>query len=165
LDPDDGFGVFQPLTQPGIFTAKLVEIGVCGLGDLRLGAAPQRFECREGACISLAAPVGQSRRVKAFTAQDGGDPAGIGGAVGLRQDAQLGRRGERPAPGPWREFGRPGRRWRHRRRLAACLIASSVRQFDWAICVGHNHEVVLLCPSLNSQGGDVSSSLAQRAIS
>jgi hypothetical protein len=153
LDPDDGFGVFQPLTQPGIFTAKLVEIGVCGLGDLRLGAAPQRFECREGACISLAAPVGQSRRVKAFTAQDGGDPAGIGGAVGLRQDAQLGRRGERPAPGPWREFGRPGRRWRHRRRLAACLIASSVRQFDWAICVGRSWPRFRPRSGWNASGG------------
>ena len=31
-------------------------------------------------------------------------------------------------------------------------------------CVGHNHDVVLPCPSLNSQGAGVSSSLAQRAL-
>jgi hypothetical protein len=41
-------------------------------------------------------------------------------------------------------------------------MASRMRQVDWAVCVGHNHDVVLLCPSLNSQGAGVSSSLAQR---
>ena len=41
-------------------------------------------------------------------------------------------------------------------------MASSILRVDWAICVGHNHDVVLLCPSLNSQGAGVSSSLAQR---
>jgi hypothetical protein len=48
----------------------------------------------------LAAPIGQSRRIEAFATQDGGDPARISGAVGLLQDAQLGRRGESPALGP-----------------------------------------------------------------
>jgi len=51
--------VFEPLTQPGVFAAKLAEIGVCGLGGLRLGAAPQRFERSEGACIPLAPPISQ----------------------------------------------------------------------------------------------------------
>jgi len=59
LDPNDRFGVFEPLTQPGVFAAKLAEIGVCGLGGLRLGAAPQRFERSEGACIPLAPPISQ----------------------------------------------------------------------------------------------------------
>jgi hypothetical protein len=58
LDADDGFGVFEPLTQPGVFAAKLVEIGG-GLGDDGLGAAPQRLERCEGARIPLAAPIGQ----------------------------------------------------------------------------------------------------------
>jgi len=101
LDPDDGFGVLQPLTKPGVFAAKLVEIGLRGLGDLRPGAASLRLERLEGTRIPLAAPIGQGRRIKAFATQDGSDPAGIRSAVGLRQDAQLGRRGERPALGPW----------------------------------------------------------------
>jgi hypothetical protein len=40
LDPNDRFGVFEPLTQPGVFAAKLAEIGVRGLDDHGLGAAP-----------------------------------------------------------------------------------------------------------------------------
>jgi hypothetical protein len=59
LDPNDRFGVLEPLTQPGVFAAKLVEIGVRGLGDHGLGAASLRLERREGARIPLAAPVGQ----------------------------------------------------------------------------------------------------------
>jgi hypothetical protein len=59
LDSDDRFGVFQPLTQPGIFAAKLVEIGVGGLSDHGPGAASLRLERLEGARIALAAPIGQ----------------------------------------------------------------------------------------------------------
>src|SRR5689334_8713836 len=87
LDSDDCFSVFEPLTQPGVFAAKLVEIGVCGLGGHGLGAASLRLERREGTCIPLAPPIGQGGRVKAFATQDGSDPAGIRGAVSLRQDA------------------------------------------------------------------------------
>src|SRR5690348_8725193 len=41
-------------------------------------------------------------------------------------------------------------------------MANGILRVDWTIGVGHNHDVVLLCPSLNSQGAGVSSSLAQR---
>jgi hypothetical protein len=58
LDFNDRFSVFEPLTQPGVFAAKLVEIGG-GLGDDGLGAAPQRLERCEGARIALTAPIGQ----------------------------------------------------------------------------------------------------------
>src|SRR4051812_48401050 len=84
-------------------------------------------------------------------------------ALDLLQDAQLGCRGERPALRPWREFGRRDRRCRDGLWIAAFSDASSVRQIGWAIVVGHNHDVGLLCPSLNSKGAGVSSSLAQRA--
>jgi hypothetical protein len=30
LDADDGFGVFKPLTKPGVFATKLAEVGVRG---------------------------------------------------------------------------------------------------------------------------------------
>lgn len=59
MDFNDRFSVFEPLTQPGVFAAKLVEIGVRGLGDDGLGAAPQRLERCEGARIALTAPIGQ----------------------------------------------------------------------------------------------------------
>jgi hypothetical protein len=59
LDFNDRFSVFEPLTQPGIFAAKLVAIGVRGLGGHGLGAASLRLERLEGARIALAAPVGQ----------------------------------------------------------------------------------------------------------
>ena len=101
MDANDCFGMFEPLTQPGIVAAKLVEIGVCGLSEHGLGAASLRLERLEGACIALAAPIGQGWRVKALATQDRSDPAGIRGAVGFRQDAQLRGRRERPALGPW----------------------------------------------------------------
>jgi hypothetical protein len=59
LDSNDCFSVFEPLTQPGVFAAKLVEIGVRGLSEHGLGAAALRLERLEGACIALAAPIGQ----------------------------------------------------------------------------------------------------------
>ena len=90
LDPNDRFGVFEPLTQPRVFAAKLAEVGVRRLGDHGLGAASQRLQRLERTGIPLAAPIGQGRRIEAFATQDGSDPAGIGGAVGLLQDAQLG---------------------------------------------------------------------------
>jgi len=164
LDADNGFGVLQSLKQPGVFTTKLAEIGVRGLDDRGLGAAPQRLERLERTGLPLAAPLSQGGRVEALATQDGGDPAGIGGAVGLLQDAQLGCRGERPALRPWREFGRRGRRRRDGLWLAAFSDANSVRQIDRAIVVGHNHDAGLLCPSLNSQRAGVSSSLAQRDL-
>jgi hypothetical protein len=40
LDPNDRFGVFKPLMQPGVFATKLAKIGVRGLGDYGLGTAP-----------------------------------------------------------------------------------------------------------------------------
>jgi hypothetical protein len=59
LDSNDCFSVFEPLTQPGVVAAKLVEIGVRGLSDPGLGAASLRLERLEGARIALAAPLGQ----------------------------------------------------------------------------------------------------------
>jgi hypothetical protein len=59
LDFNDRFGVFEPLPQPDVFAAKLVGIGVRGLGEHGPGAAALRLERREGACIALAAPIGQ----------------------------------------------------------------------------------------------------------
>ena len=138
MDADDRFGLLKPLTQHGVFTTKLAEIGVLRLGDYRLGAASQRLESLERTGIPLAAPIGQGGRVKALATQDGGNPADTSGAVSLLQDAQLGSRGERPALGPWQKFRRCGRWWRHRCRLTAFLKASSVRQIDWAICVGRS---------------------------
>jgi len=58
-DLNDRFGVFEPLAKPGVFAAKLVEIGVCGLSDHGLGATALRLERLEGARIALAAPIGQ----------------------------------------------------------------------------------------------------------
>ena len=37
FDSDDRFGVFKPLTQPGVFAAKLAEVGIRGLGEHGLG--------------------------------------------------------------------------------------------------------------------------------
>jgi hypothetical protein len=59
LDADDRFGVFKPLAKPGVFTTKLAEIGVRGLGDLGLGAASQWLERLERTGIPLTAPIGQ----------------------------------------------------------------------------------------------------------
>ena len=59
MDFNDRFSVFEPLTQPDVFAAKLVKIGVRGLSEHGLGAASLRLERLEGARIPLAAPIGQ----------------------------------------------------------------------------------------------------------
>jgi len=58
LDANDRFGVVKPLTQSDVFTAKLAEVGVRGLGKHGLGAASERLERLERAGIPLAAPIG-----------------------------------------------------------------------------------------------------------
>jgi hypothetical protein len=59
LDSDDRFGVFKPLTKPGVFTTKLAEIGVRGLGGRGLGAASEWLERLKRTGIPQAAPIGQ----------------------------------------------------------------------------------------------------------
>src|SRR5208282_2584455 len=94
LDTDNGFGVFEALTKPGVFATKRAEIGDCGLGDLRLGATPYRLECLERAGIPLAARSVSSRMRSLAAAENvrrrgrgesSGDAADGGGTVvGLR---------------------------------------------------------------------------------
>jgi hypothetical protein len=59
LDADDSFGVFEPLTKPGVFTTKLAEVGVRRLGDHGLGAASEWLERLKRPGIALTAPIGQ----------------------------------------------------------------------------------------------------------
>jgi hypothetical protein len=59
LDADDRFGVFKPLAKPGVFTTKLAEIGVRGVGNHGRGAASKWLERLERTSIPLAAPIGQ----------------------------------------------------------------------------------------------------------
>jgi hypothetical protein len=59
LDANDRFGVVKPLTQSGVFTAKLAEIGGLRLGKHGLGAASKRLERLERTGIPLAAPISQ----------------------------------------------------------------------------------------------------------
>jgi hypothetical protein len=59
LDSNDCFSVLEPLTQPGVFAAKLVEIGVRGLSEPGLGATSLRLERLEATRIPLTAPIGQ----------------------------------------------------------------------------------------------------------
>jgi len=97
LDFHDSLGALQPKREAGIF---LLEKGHfsrerVGFGDL--WAALDRRQGAESACIALPAPVGQRRGVKALTAQNGGDAAGVSRAVRVGENAQLILGGEDPA--------------------------------------------------------------------
>jgi hypothetical protein len=96
LDADDRLGTGQAQRQTGIVALQLRHRGGerVGLGDLR--ATPGRRQCAEGSGVALPAPVGQSRGVDTLAAQHGTDPPGLGGAIGLGEDAQLVLGGEGP---------------------------------------------------------------------
>jgi len=104
LDLDDGFGLLKPLAEPGVFLIGLGQFGGDGVGSCAARPALERFERGVSAGVALPAPVRQGRRVKAFTAQNGGDPAGVSRAVGFRQDAELCGSREGPALRPRRQF-------------------------------------------------------------
>ena len=157
--------MFEPLTKPGVFAAKLVEIGVRGLGKHGFGAASLRLERLEGTRIPLAAPIGQGLTSKGLR------------DAGWQRSRRYPRRGRSP-PGcaTWQPQRTSGAgavvKIRATRQTvaepssvcgASLLPAACVGSIGPSV-VGHNHDVVLLCPSLNSQGAGVSSSLAQRAL-
>jgi hypothetical protein len=104
LDPDDRLGTCQVQRQTGIVVLQQRHFGGerLGLGDLRTTPGwRQRAECSG---VALTAPVGQRRRVDAVAAQDGADPTGRSGAIGLGEKAQLVPRGESPAARAIRQF-------------------------------------------------------------
>jgi hypothetical protein len=93
----DSLGALQAKREAGIL---LLEKGHfsrerVGFGDL--WAALDRGQGAESACIALPAPVGQRRGVKALTAQNGGDAAGVSRAIRVGENAQLLLGGEDPA--------------------------------------------------------------------
>jgi hypothetical protein len=97
LEVDDGFGALQAQREAGIVALKAGQVSGQRIGFGGFRSAPRRGQAADGSRVPLAAPFGQIGRVETFAAQDGTDPAGIGGAIGLRQDAQLVLGGERPA--------------------------------------------------------------------
>jgi hypothetical protein len=96
LDRNDRFGagkapreVSHMLLQHGHF--RYERIGFRGFW-----AALDRCQRTESTGVALAAPVTQRRRVDTLAAQDRTDPSGLGGAVGLGENAQLVACRERP---------------------------------------------------------------------
>ena len=92
----DSLGALQAKREAGIL---LLEKGHfsrerVGFGDL--WATLGRRQCAESACVALPAPVGQRRGVKALTAQNGGDAAGVSRAIRVGENAQLVLGGEDP---------------------------------------------------------------------
>jgi hypothetical protein len=92
----------------------------------------------EGPSVPLPAPVGEGRGVEALATQDGADPTGISGAIGIGQDAQLVLDGEGPAARAVGQFGRRSGWCRHNRRPPASVCADTSRCVD--LCQEHGHD-------------------------
>ena len=96
LDANDRLGPCQAQRQTGIVALQQRHFGGerVGLGGFRTTLGwRQRAECSG---VALTAPIGQRRGVDALAAQDGADPTGRSGAIGLGEDPQLVLRGEGP---------------------------------------------------------------------
>jgi hypothetical protein len=86
LDPNDRLGTCQAQRQTGI-----VPLQQCHFGGERVGLGGfwttlgwrQRAECSG---VALTAPIGQSRGIDTLAAQDGADPTGRSGAIGISED-------------------------------------------------------------------------------
>src|SRR3981081_3222767 len=74
-----------------------------GLGGFR--AALDRNQSAKGPGRAKPTPVAERRRVNALATQNRANPTGVGGAIGLGQDAQLVLGSERPSPRAIGEFG------------------------------------------------------------
>jgi len=98
LDVDDRLGTGQARRQTGIVALQQYHCGGerVGLGGFRTTLGwRQRPECSS---VALPAPIGQRRGIDTLAAQDGADPTGRSGAIGLGEDPQLVLRGEAPPP-------------------------------------------------------------------
>jgi len=116
LDIDNGFGARQAPRQTIILPLNNGKFGCQRVGCGGFRAALERNQRAKGPGVAKPAPVGEGRRVDALATQDRAHPTGIGGAIGLAQDAQLLLRGESPAPRPIGQLGGRRRRRRYNRR-------------------------------------------------
>ena len=97
MDTYDGLGTRQPQRQTGIVLLEQDHFGGERVRFDGLRAAPGRRQRAEGPGVALPPPVGESRGVDPLAAQNGADAAGLSGAIGIGEDAQLVLRGEGPA--------------------------------------------------------------------
>jgi len=88
LDFHDGLCALQPKRETGILLLKEGHFSRERIGFGDLWAALDRRQGAESACVALPAPVGQRRGVKALTAQNGGDAAGVSRAIRVGENAQ-----------------------------------------------------------------------------
>jgi hypothetical protein len=158
LDFDDCLSALQSSPKPRILPLGPRQFCHQRVRRRGLGSPLGGRQRTKSSTVALPAPEIQRRGVQAFPAQDSSDPTSVGGAVSLRQNAQLLLHRKSSTPCPFRQFGR---RCRHSGRPTASLRAGTVclRPFMPA---PHNYDD---CPSpagLNFRGSDVSSSLARR---
>jgi hypothetical protein len=105
LEIDDRLGTRQALRETGIVALQEGQFGCERIGFGGLATTPGWNQRAVSSGVPLPAPFGEGRRVEALTTQNGADPAGIGGAIGLGQDAQLVLDGEGPPARASRQFG------------------------------------------------------------
>jgi len=130
----------------------MVALQLGHLGGQRVGwggfsAAPGRGQCLEEAGGALAAPVGQRRGIEALAPQDGTDPPGVGGAIGLGQDPQLVCGFEAAAMGAVAQFSGCCGGCRHHLRPMAFGAAAPAATSSRVGSMGLD-EVVLPCPQV-----------------
>ena len=99
MEVDDGLRACQAPRETGVVALRQSKFGCQRVGFDGLAAALARDQRAEGPGVAPPAPVGQGRGIEALATQDGADPAGLSGAIGIGQDAQLVLDREGPAPG------------------------------------------------------------------
>jgi hypothetical protein len=92
------------LRQPGIVALQDGQFGRQWIGFGGLATTPGGNQRAVSSGVALLAPFGEGGGVKALATQDGADPAGIGGTIGIGQDAQLVLDGEGPPARTSRQF-------------------------------------------------------------
>jgi hypothetical protein len=105
LEIDDRLGACQAQRQTGIVALEEDQFGGQRIGFGGLATTPGGNQRAVSSGVPLLAPFGEGRGVKPFATQDGADPVGIGGAIGIGQDARLVLDGEAPPARASGQFG------------------------------------------------------------
>jgi hypothetical protein len=105
LEIDDRLGACQAQRQTGIIALEEDQFGCRRIGFGGFATTPGGNQRAVSSGDPLLAPFGEGRGVETFATQDGADPTGIGGAIGIGQDAQLVLDGEGPPARASGQFG------------------------------------------------------------
>ena len=89
LDGDDCLRLIQAAAQGGILAIGLGQFSLQRVGLRFFRTARTRLQRPQNACVSLATPVAQGRRIQALPTKNDRNAARISSAVSFRQNPKL----------------------------------------------------------------------------